>query len=145
MQLKYSVKSDDVPAKCLACGRVFRHQRDDDVCPHCLSPSVARLIFLPTTTVIAVFLCVMAWELEAFVVGIHFLAGRRVNIAGHIILVAASAVLTLFAYAKGKREIAKVRALHTLAAMTWPQAFMGVLALLVFVALLVLFIIWQVG
>jgi hypothetical protein len=138
-------KPDDVPAKCLACGRVFRHPHDEYVCPHCSSPAVAPLVFLHTTSVLAAIHCVLAWELEIFIAGVHFLAGRKINVAGHVVLMTASVLLTLFAYFKGKREIAKVRALGGRAAMTWPQAFLVVLALLVFVAMLMLFLRWQIG
>ena len=129
------------PARCLACGRVFRIRYD--VCPHCSSPDVAPLIFLSTTTALASFLCVLAWEFEAFVAGLHLLAGKKVNLAGHIILLVASTALTLFACLKGRRELATARALGARSAITSGQAIMIVLILLVSSALVAAFLDWQ--
>jgi hypothetical protein len=92
---------------------------------------------------VTVILSVLAWELEILALAVHFFAGKRVDQAGHVVLIAASAIMTLFAYSKGKREIARVRNLGARAAMTWFQAIMVVGVVVAFAGLLALFGSWQ--
>lgn len=144
MQTGRSDNPEGVSSTCLGCGRSSR-RLPESPCADCASPHVAPLIFLLTSTALSGFLCVLAWQLEAFVAGVHLLAGRQVNAAGHVALFVTSSALTLFAGLKGRRELAHVRALGGRSAITSSLAVLIVLTLLVFSALIVAFIDWQIG
>ena len=136
---------DRVPAKCLACGKLFRLAVHHATCPHCGSPSLVQLCFLSTSALLTVILTVLSWELELLVLGAKFLAGQKIDQLGHAVLLTASAVMTVFASMKGKSEIARIRKFGGPPAITWFQGFLVALVIVSFASLLVWFISWQEG
>jgi hypothetical protein len=66
---------------------------------------------VPTFSIVAYLATIYAWFLEGIVLLVEFFGHNKFDPVGHVALVAVACGLSLFAYARGKREFEMLR--HT--------------------------------
>lgn len=59
---------------------------------------------VPTTSLLAYLLTILAWQVEAAVLVVHVCTDKRLDPFGHAALLAISASLTLFSVLRGKQD-----------------------------------------
>jgi len=64
---------------------------------------------IPTLSLFAYLLTVMAWEFEIGVLLLHIFANKKLDPLGHVALLGVSLSLTTFAWLRGKRDFQRLR------------------------------------
>lgn len=68
-----------------------------------------RLQAVPTISLLAYLLTILAWQLEVAVLLVYVFTSKKLDPLGHTALLTISGSLTLFAWLRGKREFQRLR------------------------------------